>query len=580
MARGVDEDAPETCFTRGMSTSIPDAVARVEAQLLAADGPFATEEALVLGQQLRVFRRRLPSLRAIVEGTRARGDAEAMLFTDGTHERRFSFAEHARLVASVAAALRDRHGVRPGDRVAILAANCPQWIVTFWATVSLGAIAVGLNAWWAGDELAFGLADAAPRLLLVDAKRQARLGAVPPGLPTLVIERDFAALSAYAPEAALPDVAIGEDDAAVILYTSGTTGRPKGVVCTHRGVLGLLDANAFVGARNALLTAAAGGAAAPTPCVLVTSPLFHVSGLHTAAVSCMANGVRSVWLMGRFDAAVALGLIEKERVTAWAYTATLLHRMVHHPALGRFDVSSLRQLGGGGSPIAPELQARARAAFPAVARTFGLGYGLTECGALATLHTGDELAAHPTSVGRPVPTVELEIRGGDGARVPDGVDGEVHIKSPMVMREYWRNPEATAAALAPGRWLRSGDIGRLEDGRLYLASRKRDLIFRGGENVYPVEIEQRLEQHPGVAEAAVIGVDHAELGQEVKAIVVAAGGAALDAAELARWVGDALAYFKVPAHWELRTEPLPRNATGKVLKEVLRGDGGNFFVPE
>jgi acyl-CoA synthetase (AMP-forming)/AMP-acid ligase II len=559
---------------------IPDAVARVEAQLLAADGYFATEEAVVLGQRLRVFRRRLPSLRAVVERSRALGDAEAMLFTDGTFERRLGFAEQADLIASVAAGLRERYGVGPGDRVAILAANCPEWILAFWATVSLGAIAVGLNAWWSGDELAFGLADAAPRLLIADAKRWARLAAAPPSLPSLVIERDFAALAAHAPGAALPDAAIGEDDPAVILYTSGTTGRPKGVVCSHRSVLGLFDANAYIGARNAMLAAAGGAGAAPAPCVLVTSPLFHVSGLHSAAVSCLANGVRSVWLAGRFDAGVALRLIERERVTAWAYTATLLHRMVHHPDAGRFDLSSLRQLGGGGSPIAPELQARARIVFPSVARTFGLGYGLTECGALATLNSGDELAAHPTSVGRPVPTVELEIRDGDGGRVRDGVDGEIHVRSPMVMREYWRNAAATAAALAPGRWLRTGDIGRLEGGRLYLATRKRDLILRGGENVYPIEIEQRLEQHPDVAEAAVIGVEHPELGQEVKAIVVAAAGARLDSAELARWVGAALAYFKVPAHWELRVEPLPRNATGKVLKEVLRGDGVSFFVPE
>jgi acyl-CoA synthetase (AMP-forming)/AMP-acid ligase II len=296
-------------------------------------------------------------------------------------------------------------------------------------------------------------------------------------------------------------------------------------------------------------------------------------------VSCIANGTRSVWLTGRFDAATALRLIERERVTAWGYTATLLHRVVHHPDVRSFDLSSMRQLGGGGSPIAPQLQARAREVFADVRRTFGVGYGLTECTALATLATGDELLAHPTSVGRPIPIADVEIRDESGRPAREGVDGEVFVRSAMVMLEYWRNPQATREAIHPGRWLRTGDVGHLRGGRLYLSTRKRDLILRGGENVYPAEIEQRLEQHPAVAEAAVVGVDHAELGQEVKAIVVPAEGARVDTGELARWVGEALAYFKVPAHWEVRPEPLPRNATGKVLKDVLRGEA-DAFVPE
>jgi acyl-CoA synthetase (AMP-forming)/AMP-acid ligase II len=557
---------------------VPEVMARAEAALLRPDGPFATEEAIVLGEPMRVFRRRLRSLGALVERSRSLGDAEAMLFSDGSNERRYSFGEQAQRIAALAATLRARYGVRPGDRVAIAAANCPEWMFTFWATVSLGAVAVGLNGWWTGDELRFAIEDAAPVLLVADVKRHARLDGAPLGLPIVVIERDFAALVASGAAAALPEVPIAEDDPAVILYTSGTTGRPKGVVHSHRNVLALVDANTFQGARNALVSPSPPDA--PPPCVLVTSPLFHVSGLHSAAVSCLANGVRAVWLAGRFDAGVALRLIERERVTSWGYTATLLHRLLHHPEVESFDRSSLRQLGGGGSPIAPALQARARALFPAVARTFGVGYGLTECGALATLATGDELLAHPESVGRPIPTVELAIRDGDGRAVADGVDGEVHVRSPLVMLEYWRNPAATAAALGPGRWLRTGDIGKIDHGRLILATRKRDLILRGGENIYPAQIEARLEQHPDVVEAAVVGVEHVELGQEVKAIVVVRPGAGVDATVLARWVAVTLAYFKVPAHWELRAEPLPRNATGKILKDQLRGDAASAFVPE
>jgi acyl-CoA synthetase (AMP-forming)/AMP-acid ligase II len=556
-------------------TTVPDSIARVEAALLAPGAPFEMAEERVLGERMRVFRRRARSLGELLARSRSQGDAEAMLFSDGADDRRFTFAELAHRVASAATRLRDEHGIGHGDRVAILAANCPEWIVAFWATVSLGAVAVGLNGWWTGDEIRFALGDAAPKLLVADEKRLARLAGAPVDVHALVIGRS----DAFEPVsgAQLPAVDVAEDDPAVILYTSGTTGRPKGVVHSHRNVLALVDANTFHGARNHLLCPPAPGA--PPACVLVTSPLFHVSGLHSAAVSCMANGTRSVWLTGRFDATTALRLVERERVTAWGYTATLLHRVVHHADVRSFDLSSVRQLGGGGSPIAPQLQARAREVFAGVQRSFGVGYGLTECTALATLATGDELLAHPTSVGRPIPIADVEIRDESGRSVPEDVDGEVFVRSAMVMLEYWRNPEATREAVHPGRWLRTGDVGHLRGGRLYLSTRKRDLILRGGENVYPAEIEQRLEQHPAVAEAAVVGIDHAELGQEVKAIVVPAAGARVDTGELARWVGEALAYIKVPAHWEVRPEPLPRNATGKVLKDVLRGEA-EAFVPE
>ncbi len=326
--------------------------------------------------------------------------------------------------------------------------------------------------------------------------------------------------------------------------------------------------------------AGAGAGATPPPSVLVTSPLFHVSGLHSAAVACLANGVRTVWMMGRFDAGRALAIIAREKVTSWGYTATLLHRIAYHPDVLSFERTSLRQLGGGGSPIAPSLQARAREVFPGIAETFGVGYGLTECTALATLNAGPELAAHPRSVGRPMPTVDIEIRDDGGNALAQGSSGEVYVRSPLVMLRYWENEAATAEAVGDGRWLRTGDLGRIEGGRLYLETRKRDLILRGGENVYPVEIEQRLEQHPSVAEAAVYGVSHRELGEEVKAVVVRMGGARVDVGELTRWVADALAYFKVPTHWEITESPLPRNATGKVLKDVLRGVDASAFEME
>jgi long-chain acyl-CoA synthetase len=258
----------------------------------------------------------------------------------------------------------------------------------------------------------------------------------------------------------------------------------------------------------------------------------------------------------------------------------MIYRVVHHPDIGKYDLSSLRNVGSGGAPISRELLERMREVFPNIRSQMGMGYGLTESTALATLNAGEELERYPDSVGRPLPTIAIEIRDESGQPLPEGETGEIHTRSPLVMREYWRNPQATAEVILPGRWLRTGDVGRLEDGRLYIDSRKRDLILRGAENVYPVEIEQRLEAHPQVREAAVVGVANPELGQEVKAVVVPEEGTAPDPEELARWVGEALAYYKVPSHWEFRRESLPRNATGKVLKNVLLGEAENRFVEE
>jgi acyl-CoA synthetase (AMP-forming)/AMP-acid ligase II len=314
--------------------------------------------------------------------------------------------------------------------------------------------------------------------------------------------------------------------------------------------------------------------------VLVTSPLFHVSGLHCAAVTALAGGAKTVWPMGRFDPETALGLIEREEVTGWGYTATVLHRLLNHPKAREYDLSSFRSVGGGGSPIPAPLIAKALELFPQCSHTMGVGYGLTEGTAFGTLNVGQELADDPASVGRPVPIVDVEIRGEQGEQLPDGEEGEIHLRGALVMLGYWDDPKATKAAIKPGGWLSTGDVGRLEGGKLYIASRKRDLILRGGENIYPFEIEQRLETHPDVAEAAVIGVEHEELGQEVKAVVVLEEDREPGPTELSDWVAATLAYYKVPTQWEWRKTPLPRNATGKVLKDALRNSQDPMFIEE
>ncbi|HEY7133443.1 MAG TPA: class I adenylate-forming enzyme family protein [Acidimicrobiia bacterium] len=526
----------------------------------------------VLGEPMEVFVNRARSLRVLLERSARHGDAEYIVSGD----RRVTYAQHLRAVASVAAALRERFGIGSGERVAILAANCPEWIVAFWATVSLGAVAVGMNGWWAGDEIRYGLADAEPKLLIADRRRLERLDG-DPGVPVVEIDSEFDALWHHDPDAALPDVAIDEDDPALILYTSGTTGRPKGAVHSHRNVIALVDVNTYNGARRA---AASSGTRPVRGRAYLTNPLFHVSGLHNGAIALLAQGATTVWHVGRFDPAVAMATMERERATSWSIVATTAWRVVNHPDAGRYDLSSLMHVGGGASPISGALQQRIREVFPNVAQRLGIGYGLTECTSLATIAGGGDLLANPDTVGRPVPMTELEIRDADGRVLAEGEEGEIHVRSPLVMLGYWRNPAATDAVILSGRWLRTGDIGSIRDGQLFLAARRTDLILRGGENVYPAEIENCLEAHPGVRECAVLGVPHDELGQEVAAIVVPAPGASVTGTELAEHVGRHLAAFKVPSRWTVRDEPLPRNATGKLLRHVVAGDAEATFVEE
>lgn len=560
-----------------MSRAAPS-LDEIDAQLTGPGAPFEIHEAEVLGERMPVFRSRKRSLRELLETSALQGDKEYIVHG----ERRFSYAEHLRLVASTAAALSERYGVKKGDRVAILAENWPEWIFTYWATVSLGGVVAALNGWWTADEIDHGIENSEPALLVGDRRRLGRMRG-DPGVPVVEIESDFEKLLGHAPQAELPDTPIDEDDPAVILYTSGTTGRPKGAVNTHRGICGFVQTSMLYGLRLMMAAAASGVAREESPpavCSLVTVPLFHLSGLYAGATMMLAVGAKTVWRSGRFEPVEVLRLIEKEKVTSWAGLGSMAPRVLNHPEIGKYDLSSLRNLGSGGAPTSPTLLERMKQVAPNGAHARGLGYGLSESCAVIAMIGGAELEVRPGSTGRIQPTTRVEIRGFDERPLPEAEEGEIHARSPYLMLEYWRNPEATREMLKPGRWLATGDVGRIEDGYLYINSRARDMILRAAENIYPVEIEHRLEAHPDVAEAAVVGVDHPELGQEVKAIVVARGDAEPAPEALAAWCAETLAPFKVPARWELRREPLPRNAAGKVLKNVLQGEAENRFVED
>jgi acyl-CoA synthetase (AMP-forming)/AMP-acid ligase II len=556
--------------------TIPEAYALITGE----GGIFETTRETVHGVEVSVLKNRKHDLRQLLldSAQHGGGDARYYLFDDG---RQATFAENIAHAAALGEALRDRYGVEPGDRVAILGANSPEWIQAFWATTAQGAIAVAMNGWWTGDEILYGLELTTPKVLIGDRRRLARIEG-DPGVPVVVMEDDIADLIAAYDGAPMSDAPIDEDDPAAILFTSGTTGRPKGAVTTHRNFLAYVACAFMSGARDAVRFPPADDAGTPAnpPLSLAASPLFHISGLHSGAVTALASGMGGLWTTGRFDPEKVLQLTEEHKITRWGGVTTQIWRIIEHPDFDRYDSTSVVSIGGGGSVWSPELQRACREALPHATQAVGIGYGLTECSGLATQAPDDVLAAHPDSVGYPIPTAEVAIFDDDDQPLPDGTIGNVCVRGPMVIPGYWNNPEATAAAIRPGGWLRTGDFGHMADGLLFLASRRTDLIIRGGENIYPTEIENRLDEHPDVHEVAVIAVEHRELGQEVKAVVVPRDGADPDPQALAEWVGETLANYKVPAHWEIRREPLPRNASGKILKAVVAGHAENTFVED
>ncbi|WP_228001625.1 class I adenylate-forming enzyme family protein [Nocardia australiensis] len=537
-------------------------VAQVAASLTAPGAPFEMTVEQVLGAPIPVLARRHRSLRELLEHSLGWSDHDYLV----TENRRITFSDNAAAAGALAVALAARYGVGKGDRVGILAANGPDWVIAFWAAQCLGAIPVGYNAWWAPPEIAYGLGHTMPTVVIADAKRAALLSETGTEVPVLTIEEDLPALIAeHGGE--LPNTPVGEDDPAVILYTSGTSGRPKGVVHTQRNMVAVSDYHRFT---DALLAAFTGQPPSEGPSdrrYLVTAPLFHIASLHNLVVPRLATGTAVVFPPGAFDVDRVLSLVERERVTNWAAVPTMASRLLQHD-VSSYDLSSLTALSLNSAPTSPLLLERLREHLAGVQAALTTSYGLTESGTAATVATPLDLAADTESVGRPIIGVTIEIRDVDGTVLPDGTAGEVCVRSPYVMLGYWNDDAATARTIDGQRWLRTGDFGSMTDGRLRLSGRRTDLILRGGENVYPTEIENVLDEHPAVRESAVFGVAHPDLGQEVAAVVVAEPDA-VDPEELRAFVAARLAYFKVPARWRITSDALPRNATGKVTRREL-----------
>jgi long-chain acyl-CoA synthetase len=556
-------------------------IAKADAQLTAAGQMFEVDEVDIRGVPTKVWKNAPATLGDILALSRGHGDATFIVYEDD----RMSFEEHFRAAAHLAHVLRDRFGVAQGDRVAIAMRNYPEWSVAFWAAAAIGAVVVPLNAWWTGEEMHYGLADSGTKVLFCDAERATRIAdycTYLGDLTAVIVARGGAdvpvgmlaletVLGTVPDDVVLPEVGVDTDDDATIFYTSGTTGRPKGALGTHRNICTNPMSLYYVNSRSGLRYPPEDGADPPVGpgnlAYLLSVPLFHATGCHSILLSNILAGGKLV-MMQRWDAGRALELIEREKVTTFGGVPTMVMQVLDHPDFATRDTSSVRGVGYGGAPCPPELVRRVQQHFPG--KSTSNGYGLTETSSLSTMNSGPDYLAKPDSVGPPVPVVTVKVVDPDGGDVPVGGTGELWIKGPNVVKGYWGKPDATAQSFSHG-WLHTGDIARLDDeGFVYIVDRAKDMLIRGGENVYCVEIESVLYEHPAVADAAVIGLPHPVLGEEVGAVVQLRQGLDATESELQEHVAERLAAFKVPVRVWFHTQPLPRNPAGKILKRELR----------
>ena len=554
-----------------MTLTFDEAAARVTAP----GQIFETGELSVRGTRYRVFVNAPPTLREVFGAARQYGDKTFLVY----QAERWSFARVMAEADGLGAALKDRFGVAKGDRVAIAMRNLPEWVAAFAAVISIGAVVVPLNAWWTEEELDYALGDCGAGVVVADRERvdRTRQSAVRLGIRTVAVRWGSDDLpegvwrweGVVRSGSTMPVVPISPDDDATILYTSGTTGHPKGAVSTHRAVVQALMAFgcavAIEGERNP------GAEPDVERSLILVVPLFHATGCIPVMLSCTMMGYKLV-MMYRWDPAAALALIERERVTNFVGVPTQSWDLMESPRFSEFDTSSLRSVGGGGAPAPPALVRRVAEGFKSGRPN--IGYGMTETNAYGPTNSGDDYLAHPTSVGRTVPIMEVEVRDPAGQAVPAGERGEIWLKGPNLFRGYWQMPDETAETLVDG-WLRTGDIGRLDaEGFLYVEDRAKDMVLRGGENVYSAEVEAAIYEHPAVYEAAVFGVPDPRLGEEVAAIVRLKDGQTLTATDLQAFLADHLAAYKIPSRIRFVAEALPRSATGKILKRDLRTEQG------
>lgn len=545
-------------------------------ELIAPGADFEIAVKEVRGVPIRTYANAAQNLRDLWLSTQAFADRDYLVYED----ERITYAQAHEQVASLANWL-IAQGVKPGDRVAIAMRNYPEWMLCYWATLSVGAAVVGMNAWWIGSEMLYALEDSTPKVMILDSERLKQLGDLRKEVSDIALlgVRFPAAEAGVTPwadaianPAALPMLDIDTDEDACIFYTSGTTGKPKGAQLTHRGCVSNVWSMMFAGAlqrtlavKNGLLEADAEPA---VPSALVTTPLFHVT-----ANNCVAHGTTlaggKLTHMYKWDAGVALELIEKEKITAVSGVPVMAREIISHPNFATTDTSTLLTLGGGGAQLQPDLVGKIEAEV-ATARP-NTGYGMTETCGIITSISADHFVDKPASCGPAMPAFESKVVNPDsGVEMPLGEAGELWVRGGHVIRGYLNRKEATAESIVDG-WLRTGDMAKKdEDDFIFIVDRIKDMVLRGGENIYCAEVESAIFDHEDVAECTVFGVEDDRLGEEVGVALLLKPGATITADELRGHCAGKLAKFKIPRYFWFMKEALPRNASGKFLKRELR----------
>ena len=567
-------------------------IAQCDAMMTAPGAKFELEERVINGVRLRVYKHAPLTLRDVILNSKQWDFREYLVFED----ERVTYAAHYKAVAHLARRLREDFGVQKGDRVAVVMRNYPQWAVGFWAALAIGAIATPLNSWWTGEELEYGLADSGAKVAIVDPEKLERIRDHLPKLtqlktvlvarggddeadPRIVsLEKLIGSAKAWAslPDADIPAAEVGPDDDATIMYTSGTTGKPKGALATHRAII----SNVFNGMACQARHFVRQGQSPPVrdplndpPRIpLLAIPFFHATGAFSNLVPVIMNADKIV-TMYKWDPGEALEIIARERVTMIGGVPAIAWQVLEHPDRDKFDLSSIQFVAYGGAPSAPELVATIKRRFPD-----GLasnGWGMTETCAASCVNFGKDYEVRPDSCGAPAPAMDFKIVGANGETLGPNQVGELWVKGPNNCKAYWNKPEATAKTFIDG-WVVTGDIGRMdEEGFVFLLDRAKDMLIRGGENIYCIEVESALYDHPAIMDAAVVGIPHKVLGEEVGAVVQVKPDMEVTADELRRFTAQKIAAFKVPVEVQIQRDPLPRNANGKIMKSELRGR----FVP-
>ncbi len=561
-------------------------IAEAHRMLTAPGSPFEMGEALIRGIPTRVWKNAPPTTRDLLLIGRAHGDKTFLVYEND----RATFETFTRAALAIAAEL-TKQGVKKGDRVALIMRNLPEWPAIFLGATIVGAIITPLNAWWTGPELEYGLVDSGAKVAFVDAERLERIAEHLincPDLETVYVSRSSEELAhpivkrledvlgkvndwSKLPAGEMPSSPLETDDDATILYTSGTTGKPKGALGTHRNMLCNIFASASVAARNFLRRGEpvpAPDPNAPQRSTLLSVPFFHATGCFAVMGPSLFAGAKIV-LMRKWEPELAMQLIEREKVNGAGGVPTIAWQLIEHPNRHKYDLSSLESVAYGGAPSAPELVRKIVEAFPKSLP--GNGWGMTETSATCSSNSAEDYQHRPDSCGPAIAVCDLKVMTPDGARQL-GVNevGELYARGPNIVKGYWNKPEATAQTFIDG-WVRTGDLARVdEEGFCFIIDRAKDMLIRGGENIYCIEVENVLYEHPAVMDAALVAVPHKQLGEEPGAVVHLKPGMHTTEDELRAFVAGKLAAFKVPVKVVFWPETLPRNANGKILKTELK----------